>query len=67
MEVKIFAVFVIVGMAIWISIQNERIKSLNKTIEQSNEYYARLHNQNVVLTQEFEKAKNFINGLKEEK
>ena len=63
MEINIFSVFVIVGMAIWIAVQNERIKKLNKTIEQSNEYYRRLHNQNVVLTQEFEKAKGVINNL----
>ena len=63
MELNIFSVFVIVGMAIWIAIQNERIKKLNKTIEQSNEYYMRLHNQNVILTQEFEKAKGVINNL----
>ena len=67
MELNIFSVFVIVGMAIWIAIQNERIKKLNKTIEQSNEYYTRLHNQNVILTQEFEKAKGVINNLKQEK
>ena len=63
MEINIFSVFVIVGMAIWIAVQNERIKRLNKTIEQSNEYYMRLHNQNVILTQEFEKAKGVINNL----
>ena len=63
MEINIFSVFVIVGMAIWIAVQNERIKRLNKTIEQSNEYYMRLHNQNVILTQEYEKAKGVINNL----
>ena len=63
MEINIFSIFVIVGMAIWIAIQNERIKKLNKTIEQGNEYYARLHDQNVILTQEFDKAKGVINNL----
>lgn len=60
MEINIFSIFVIVGMAIYIAIQNNRIKQQDETIKNGNEYYARLHNENVILTKEFERAKKTV-------
>jgi hypothetical protein len=60
MEINIASLFVIVGMAIWIAIQNYRIKQQNETIKYSSDYYTRLHNENVIITKEFERAKKTI-------
>jgi hypothetical protein len=67
MEINIASLFVIVGMAIWIAIQNYRIKQQNQTIKNGNDYYKKLHNENVrvvndnsILNREFERAKKTI-------
>jgi hypothetical protein len=60
MEINIASLFVIVGMAIWIAIQNYRIKQQDETIKNGNDYYKKLHNENVIITKEFERAKKTI-------
>jgi hypothetical protein len=53
MEINIASLFVIVGMAIWIAIQNYRIKQQDKIIQNGNDYYKILH-------KEFERAKKTV-------
>jgi hypothetical protein len=59
-QINIALLFMVIGCAIVIAIQNYRIKQKEKTIEQGNQYYKRLLNENVALTNEFERAKKTV-------
>ena len=60
MEINYFLVATLLASVIYLIIQNRIIKQQDETIKNGNEYYKRLHNENVILTKEFERAKKTV-------
>jgi len=62
--INIALLFVIVGLAITVAVKNSETRKVKK-------YYRKkvnsLERENTILHQEFEKAKNFINKMTQEK
>jgi hypothetical protein len=67
MEINYFLVALLIASTVYLIIQNQIIKQQDKTIKNGNDYYKKLHNENVrvvndnsILNREFERAKKTI-------
>ena len=67
MEINYFLVALLIASTVYLIIQNQIIKQQDKTIKNGNDYYKKLHNENVrvvndnsILNREFERAKKMV-------
>lgn len=67
MEINYFLVALLIASTVYLIIQSRIIKQQGKTIKNGNDYYKKLHNENVrlvndnsILNREFERAKKTI-------
>jgi len=60
MEINYFLVALLIASTVYLIIQNRIIKQQDETIKNGNDYYKKLHNENVIITKEFERAKKTI-------
>ena len=60
MEINYFLVALLIASTVYLIIQSRIIKQQDETIKNGNYYYKKLHNENVIITKEFERAKKTI-------